>query len=135
MESLIDDPEVQVAILSERINYLTEHFKVHKKDHASRRGLLMLVGRRRRIREFREVVERLGIVMIEREERPVARLCEMLADQRVVPFGRSLKIAAEHRFGLVPEQRELVRPSWSALAQAREQPFSCGSNPLLLRGE
>ena len=42
-------PEVQVAILSERINYLTEHFKAHAKDHHSRRGLLMLVGRRRRL--------------------------------------------------------------------------------------
>jgi len=42
-------PEVQVAILSERINYLTEHFKSHVKDHHSRRGLLMLVGRRRRL--------------------------------------------------------------------------------------
>ena len=41
-------PEVQVAILSERINYLTEHFKTHAKDHHSRRGLLMLVGKRRR---------------------------------------------------------------------------------------
>ena len=42
-------PEVQVAILSERINYLTEHFKTHAKDHHSRRGLLMLVGKRRRL--------------------------------------------------------------------------------------
>src|SRR5438270_12146464 len=42
-------PEVQVAILSERITYLTEHFKSHAKDHHSRRGLLMLVGRRRRL--------------------------------------------------------------------------------------
>jgi small subunit ribosomal protein S15 len=42
-------PEVQVAILSERINYLTEHFKTHAKDHHSRRGLLKLVGRRRRL--------------------------------------------------------------------------------------
>ena len=41
-------PEVQVALLSERINYLTEHFKTHAKDHHSRRGLLMLVGKRRR---------------------------------------------------------------------------------------
>ena len=41
-------PEVQVALLSERINYLTEHFKVHAKDHHSRRGLLKLVGQRRR---------------------------------------------------------------------------------------
>ena len=45
-------PEVQVAILSERINYLTEHFKAHVKDHHSRRGLLMLVGRRRRLLDY-----------------------------------------------------------------------------------
>jgi small subunit ribosomal protein S15 len=48
-------PEVQVAILSERINYLTEHFKVHAKDHHSRRGLLMLVGRRRRLLDYLRV--------------------------------------------------------------------------------
>ena len=45
-------PEVQVAILSERISYLTEHFKTHAKDHHSRRGLLMLVGRRRRLLDY-----------------------------------------------------------------------------------
>ena len=45
-------PEVQVALLSERINYLTEHFKAHAKDHHSRRGLLMLVGRRRRLIDY-----------------------------------------------------------------------------------
>ena len=45
-------PEVQVAILSERINYLTEHFKTHAKDHHSRRGLLMLVGKRRRLLDY-----------------------------------------------------------------------------------
>ena len=45
-------PEVQVALLSERINYLTEHFKAHTKDHHSRRGLLMLVGRRRRLLDY-----------------------------------------------------------------------------------
>ena len=45
-------PEVQVAILSERINYLTEHFKSHAKDHHSRRGLLMLVGKRRRLLDY-----------------------------------------------------------------------------------
>ena len=45
-------PEVQVAILTERINHLTEHLKVHKKDHHSRRGLLMLVGRRRRMLDY-----------------------------------------------------------------------------------
>ena len=45
-------PEVQVAILAERINHLTEHLKVHKKDHHSRRGLLMLVGRRRRLLDY-----------------------------------------------------------------------------------
>ena len=47
-------PEVQVAILSERINYLTEHFKTHAKDHHSRRGLLMLVGKRRRMLRYLE---------------------------------------------------------------------------------
>ena len=45
-------PEVQVAILSERINYLTEHFKSHAKDHHSRRGLLMLVVKRRRLLDY-----------------------------------------------------------------------------------
>ena len=63
-------PEVQIALLTERITYLTEHFKTHKKDHASRRGLLMLVGQRRRlldylkkteINRYRALIERLGI--------------------------------------------------------------------------
>ena len=45
-------PEVQIALLTERIRYLTEHFKVHKKDHHSRRGLLKLVGRRRRLLDY-----------------------------------------------------------------------------------
>ena len=45
-------PEVQIALLSERITYLTEHFKTHKKDHHSRRGLLKLVGRRRRMLDY-----------------------------------------------------------------------------------
>jgi small subunit ribosomal protein S15 len=63
-------PEVQIALLSERISYLTEHFKVHEKDHHSRRGLLMLVGRRRRLLDYlkskdyaryQRVIERLGI--------------------------------------------------------------------------
>ena len=63
-------PEVQVAILSERISYLTEHFKVHVKDHHSRRGLLMLVGRRRRLLDYLKskdieryagLIKRLGI--------------------------------------------------------------------------
>lgn len=53
-------PEVQIALLSQRIEYLTEHFKVHKKDHHSRRGLLRLVGQRRRLLDFlkRSDVER-----------------------------------------------------------------------------
>ncbi|MDY0384649.1 30S ribosomal protein S15 [Trichlorobacter sp.] len=63
-------PEVQIAILSERITYLTEHFKMHKKDHHSRRGLLKLVGQRRRMLDYlkskdlgryKVVIERLGI--------------------------------------------------------------------------
>ena len=53
-------PEVQIALLTERINMLTAHLKVHKKDHHSRRGLLMLVGRRRRLLDYlrRNDVER-----------------------------------------------------------------------------
>ena len=45
-------PEVQVAILTDRITYLTDHFKTHKKDHHSRRGLLKMVGRRRRLLRY-----------------------------------------------------------------------------------
>ena len=63
-------PEVQVGLLTERIQYLTEHLKIHKKDHHSRRGLLMLVGRRRRllnyvkykdINRYRAIIESLGL--------------------------------------------------------------------------
>jgi small subunit ribosomal protein S15 len=63
-------PEVQVAILSERIAYLTEHFKTHTKDHHSRRGLMKLVGQRRRLldylkrtnsQRYRSLIEKLGI--------------------------------------------------------------------------
>ena len=63
-------PEVQIALLSERISYLTTHLKIHVKDHASRRGLIMMVNRRRRILEYlnrrdpdryREIVERLSL--------------------------------------------------------------------------
>ncbi|HEX7487765.1 MAG TPA: 30S ribosomal protein S15 [Anaeromyxobacteraceae bacterium] len=50
-------PEVQVALLSERITYLTEHFKIHKKDHHSRRGLLKLVGQRRRLLDYLKTVD------------------------------------------------------------------------------
>ena len=45
-------PEVQIAVLTNRITYLTEHFKLHKKDHHSRRGLLKMVGQRRRLRDY-----------------------------------------------------------------------------------
>jgi small subunit ribosomal protein S15 len=45
-------PEIQVALLTQRINQLTEHFKVHQKDHHSRRGLLKMVGKRRRLLEY-----------------------------------------------------------------------------------
>ncbi len=63
-------PEVQIAILSERIAYLTEHFKTHKKDHHSRRGLLKLVSQRRRlldyvrsrdVERYRKIISELGI--------------------------------------------------------------------------
>src|SRR5206468_11953217 len=50
-------PEVQVALLSERITYLTDHFKTHKKDHHSRRGLLKIVGRRRRLLDYLRTVD------------------------------------------------------------------------------
>jgi small subunit ribosomal protein S15 len=51
-------PEVQVALLSERITYLTEHFKVHTADHHSRRGLLKLVGQRRKILDYLKGVDK-----------------------------------------------------------------------------
>ena len=51
-ESDTGSPEVQIALLTDRIDHLTEHLKVHKKDHHSRRGLLMLVGRRRRMLDY-----------------------------------------------------------------------------------
>ena len=63
-------PEVQVGLLTHRISYLTEHLKMHKKDHHSRRGLLMLVGRRRRllnyvknkdVNRYRSIIETLGL--------------------------------------------------------------------------
>ncbi|MCD8553333.1 30S ribosomal protein S15 [Seleniivibrio sp.] len=63
-------PEVQIALLTERITYLTEHFKTNPKDHHSRRGLLLLVGRRRKLLDYvkkkdymryRKIIEALGI--------------------------------------------------------------------------
>jgi small subunit ribosomal protein S15 len=69
-ESDTGSPEVQVALLSERITMLTEHFKTHKKDHHSRRGLLKLVGQRRRLLDYlkskdaaryKKLIEGLGI--------------------------------------------------------------------------
>jgi small subunit ribosomal protein S15 len=63
-------PEVQIALLSERITYLTEHFRTHKKDHHSRRGLLKIVGQRRRlldylkrsdVERYRTIIQSLGI--------------------------------------------------------------------------
>jgi small subunit ribosomal protein S15 len=63
-------PEVQIALLSNRINYLTEHFKIHKKDHHSRRGLLKLVGQRRKLlnylkrsdlTRYQQIIKELGI--------------------------------------------------------------------------
>lgn len=63
-------PEVQIALLTDRITHLTEHFKSHKKDHHGRRGLLMLVGRRRRlldylkdndVERYRSIIAKLGL--------------------------------------------------------------------------
>jgi len=56
-ESDTGSPEVQVALLSDRISYLTEHFKTHSKDHHSRRGLLKLVGQRRRLLDYLKRVD------------------------------------------------------------------------------
>ncbi len=69
-ESDTGSPEVQIGLLTHRISYLTDHLKIHKKDHHSRRGLLMLVGRRRRllnyvksndIKRYRTIIETLGL--------------------------------------------------------------------------
>lgn len=69
-ESDTGSPEVQIALLTDRINHLTEHLKVHKKDHHSRRGLLMLVGQRRRmldyvkgndVERYRAIIAKLGL--------------------------------------------------------------------------
>lgn len=63
-------PEVQIGLLTHRISYLTDHLKIHKKDHHSRRGLLMLVGQRRRllnyvkgkdVQRYRRIIEELGL--------------------------------------------------------------------------
>ncbi|AMA72712.1 MULTISPECIES: 30S ribosomal protein S15 [Aneurinibacillus] len=69
-ESDTGSPEVQIAILTEKINYLNEHLRVHKKDHHSRRGLLKMVGQRRNllaylkdkdIARYRELIDKLGL--------------------------------------------------------------------------
>lgn len=69
-ESDTGSPEVQVAILTERINHLTNHLQTHKKDHHSRRGMLIMVGRRRRllnylnkidIERYRAIIDKLGL--------------------------------------------------------------------------
>jgi small subunit ribosomal protein S15 len=64
-ESDTGSPEVQIAILTERIIYLTEHFKIHKKDHHSRRGLLKIVGQRRRLLDYlkKKDVERYRVII------------------------------------------------------------------------
>ena len=69
-ESDTGSPEVQIALLTKRISHLTDHLKTHPKDHHSRRGLLMLVGRRRRmldytrsidVARYREIIQKLGL--------------------------------------------------------------------------
>jgi len=69
-ESDTGSPEVQIAIMTERITYLTDHFKTHKKDHHSRRGLLKIVGHRRRlldyvkgkdVERYKVIIQKLGI--------------------------------------------------------------------------
>lgn len=69
-ESDTGSPQVQIAILTDRINYLTDHFRKHAKDHHGRRGLLMMVGRRKRllsylrridVEQYRKIVADLGL--------------------------------------------------------------------------
>lgn len=67
-ESDTGSPEVQIAIISERLNFLAEHFRTHKKDHNSRRGLLKLVGQRRRILDYLKRID------AERYEKVIAQL-------------------------------------------------------------
>ena len=69
-------PEVQIALLTERITHLTEHLKMHKKDHHSRRGLLMLVGRRRRMLDYVKAID-------------VERYRKIIADQGLRRVGRA----------------------------------------------
>src|ERR1700741_1325038 len=84
-------PEVQIALLSERINYLTTHLKSHLKDHASRRGLIMMVNKRRRLLDYlnrrdpdryHPIVERLSL----RKERSAARIAVLLVPPRTYVF-------------------------------------------------
>lgn len=67
-ESDTGSPEVQIALLSSRINYLTEHFKTHKKDHHSRRGLLKLVSQRRKLLDYLKRIDK------DRYEKVIGRL-------------------------------------------------------------
>ena len=90
-------PEVQVAILSERINYLTEHFKSHSKDHHSRRGLLKLVGRRRRflnylqkhdLEGYRALIKELGLRRLSRTNERVEIRASAVCDADSSPHSR-----------------------------------------------
>ena len=97
-------PEVQIALLTERINQLTEHLKVHKKDHHSRRGLLMLVGRRRRMLDYvRDIdVERY------RADRPEARPASLSRNSnlRAGPHGSALVATSRSVQGLTINHTE-----------------------------
>ena len=99
-------PEVQIAILSERIGYLTEHFKVHRKDHHSRRGLLQLVGQRRRLldsmlEKYDPVIER---VMKSTKGKPTkereSKLAEAGVPEEVISQLKIRKILKEKKKGL-----------------------------------
>ena len=103
-------PEVQVAILSERINYLTEHFKTHAKDHHSRRGLLMLVGKRRRLldylkgkdaQRYSDLIKRLNIRKEYRKKGPYPFSTAIDSEKGYSPFSLnpfSLKLRYEYPF-------------------------------------
>ncbi len=109
-------PEVQIAILSERIVHLTEHLKVHKGDHHTRRGLLKLIGRRRRlldyvrnndVERYREIIDRLGLRRLANRHAPPG-FGRAVA---ISPPARCRRIAGRRRAGLWQERPP--RRGWS----------------------
>src|SRR5579884_1663448 len=105
-------PEVQIALLTERISYLTEHFRVHRKDHASRRGLLTMVGKRKRLLEYlkRHDANR------SKQERPQAGVprvafCLLGDSQRALDVCRFLEYWPRSAFPYLKTQKPSVVPA------------------------